>query len=62
MSTHVVAPDGLTIEYPSDADTQQQEELLKDLLVTVQHFRECLAAQVASEKSLPLFCGKMSSQ
>lgn len=38
MSTHVVAPSGLTSECPLDADTQQQEELLKDLLVTVQHF------------------------
>ena len=38
MSTYVVAPSGLTIECPVDTDEQQQEELLKDLLVTVQHF------------------------
>jgi hypothetical protein len=38
MSTYVVAPGGLTVECPLDADAQQQEELLEDLLVTVHHF------------------------
>ena len=34
----VIAPDGLTSKCTSDPDEQQQVELLKDLLVTVQHF------------------------
>ncbi len=38
MSTHVVAPGDLAAEYHSDVDEQQQMEILKDLLVTVQHF------------------------
>jgi len=38
MSTYVIAPDGLPVEYTPDPDERQQEELLKDLLVTVQHF------------------------
>ena len=38
MSTYVVAPGGLTVECPPDADEQQQQELLNGLLVTVQHF------------------------
>ena len=38
MSAYVVAPSGLTIECPPDADEQQQENLLEGLLATVQHF------------------------
>ncbi len=36
MSTHVVAPGDLAAEYHSDVD-ERQMEILKDLLVTVQH-------------------------